>query len=467
MIERYLGTATFRRGVRTYMRRHRESNTVAADLWRALSEASGESIEGLVRPWIEQEGYPVLEVRRCKSGGRPALEFRQRRFLERPATKRKASKPVRWPIPWVGRIGDGRSKGRGRLERRLLERATHRVVLKRAPRFVYGNAEEGGFFRPCHDDAEIRQLAASLGSLSAVERMGLLDHQWALVRAGHKKLGSLLDLVSAFANETEAEVLATLQRPLAFLADSLIPEAAPACREPFRAWLLEHFEQPFAQLGWKPALREPDEIRLRRAALLALVGGIAELSDVVEESRRQCERYLADRRSLDANLADGVVGLAASTGDAILHRRFVEAASKGSTPQEQRRFLMALGAFRDPKLIDATLALTLTKTVASQDVVFLLVRLLDNQAAREKTWTFIVQRWSRLRGRLPPMLASSLIEATPALLSARHRREVAQFFREHPIPSGERTLRQALERFDWYRGFRRGAATDLARWLER
>jgi hypothetical protein len=42
---------------------------------------------------------------------------------------------------------------------------------------------------------------------------------------------------------------------------------------------------------------------------------------------------------------------------------------------------------------------------------------------------------------------------------------VAAFFRENPIPSGERALRQALERFDGYRGFRRAAAAGLARGL--
>jgi hypothetical protein len=43
---------------------------------------------------------------------------------------------------------------------------------------------------------------------------------------------------------------------------------------------------------------------------------------------------------------------------------------------------------------------------------------------------------------------------------------VARFFREHPGPSGERALRQSLERFDWYRGFRRDAARELTAWLE-
>jgi hypothetical protein len=67
---------------------------------------------------------------------------------------------------------------------------------------------------------------------------------------------------------------------------------------------------------------------------------------------------------------------------------------------------------------------------------------------------------------MPSLLASRLVETTWRLLTPAHRREVARFFREHPVPSGERALRQSLERFDWYRGFRRDAARELTAWLE-
>jgi len=467
MIERYLGAATFRRGVRAYIRKHRERNTVAADLWEALSEASGEDVGALVRPWIEQEGYPVVEIRRARSGGRTTLEFRQRRFLEQGASRRAKSRkpPTRWPIPWIGRIGAERAAGGGRLERRLLRGARDRMSLQRAPRFVYGNGEEGGFFRPLHDADEIRRLSESIGSLETVERMGLIDHQWALVRAGQSRIGSMLDLAGGFAREPEADVLAMLRKPLSFIEDSLIPDAAPQCRDALRAWLLGHFEAPFEGLGWKPAAQEAVEIRLRRAALLNIVGGIGESPRALEAAAQHCDRYLADRRSIDANLADAVVSLGARVGNAALYRRFLDAATRSASAQEKRRFLLALGDFRKLKLIDRTLNFSLTNAVATQDVAFLLMRLFANPAARERTWAFLVQRWNRIRERVPPHLCSYLIEMTPALLTSEYRREVAKFFRTNPVPTGERALRQALERFDWYRGFRRQAAKDLVAWL--
>ena len=109
--------------------------------------------------------------------------------------------------------------------------------------------------------------------------------------------------------------------------------------------------------------------------------------------------------------------------------------------------------------------MSLTERVPTQDVVFLLNRLMANPAARERTWAFIKRRWPRLRRRMPALFASRLIESTPQLLLAEYRRDVARFFRENRLPGGDRALRQALERFDWYRGFHREAAARLAAWL--
>ena len=457
MLERYLGPAAFRRGVRRYIRRHREGNTVAADLWRALTKASGVEVEPIARAWIEREGYPLIEVRRVRSGGRTQLWLRQERFQLRPPLRSRRTRPAPpWPVPWVARLGPRR------LERRLLTHTRERIDLRTPePRFVYGNADEGGFFRPLHDPSEMRTLVASLSSLAAVERMGLVDHQWALVRARRARIGTVLDLAEALAEEADPDVLVALHKPLAFIAHSLIPSVTPESAVSFRNWLVAQFGPAFKSLGWHPARNEPDEVRLRRAILLALVGSVAGSESVIASAEIRCDRYLVDRRSLDANLADTVVALAARAGGEQRYRRFTTAMTRARSPQEKRRFLLALADFRGRRCVDRTLAMSLTERIPTQDLIFVLARLLANPAARQRCWAFIQKRWSALRRRMPPLLASRLIEATTPLLEPRYRREIAAFFRDHPLPGGERALRQTLERFDWYRGFRREAAADL------
>ncbi|HVP27619.1 MAG TPA: M1 family metallopeptidase [Myxococcota bacterium] len=465
MVERYLGAEKFREGVRLYMRRHREGNTVAADLWRALGEASGEKIEPVVRAWIEQPGFPQVALRVASRAGATELELRQERFRAKP---RRAGAPrvrERWPIPFVARVGE--PVGGTRLERRLVTGSSERLPLGASvPPFVYGNADEGGFFRPLHDAEALGALVRGLDGLSSVERMGLIGHQWAFVRNGQAPVDGVLELAAALGAEREPDVLLALRGPLAFLEEQVAPAAGGDTAARLHGFVAETFGPAARKLGWDPAPSEAAELRLRRSALVGLLGLVAEWAPVVDEAARRLDAYLSDRRSLEPNLADAVVALAAQRGDAKRFEAYLKALESATTPQERRRFLLALGDFREPGLVERVLGLTLTEAVPTQDVAMLLARLLGNRAAREATWRFVKRRWSRLRRRMPPMLVTRLVEATPALQTPAYKRDVAAFFRAARVPTAERALKQALERFDLNAELRRRAAPGLRRWLE-
>src|SRR5881398_2038054 len=81
MIEHFLGPENFRAGVRLYMRRHREGNAVAADLWRALEEASGREVARVAQAWIEKAGFPLVTFGPAKGDADRALRVRQERFF--------------------------------------------------------------------------------------------------------------------------------------------------------------------------------------------------------------------------------------------------------------------------------------------------------------------------------------------------------------------------------------------------
>jgi len=468
MLERYLGPKVFRDGVRQYMRRHAESNTVAADLWRALSDASGQDVEAIARGWIEQEGYPVVRVSRSRTsrGRKATVELRQERFFVLPPRSEKvrsAAAQKRWPVPWVGRVVT--ANGRTQEVRHLLSKRSDSVELPAGTRSLYGNSDEGGFFRPHHATDELADLIRDLRSIRPAERMGLVDHQWALVRSGRASVSSLLDTIGALGNERDPDVLATLQRPLATLASRLAPDHSEACRDRLGAWTRDQFGGQFRALGFDPKRGESDDQKLRRAAILSIVGHIGRDPGLLDVAAERCERYVASRSSLEPNLADTVVSLAAGIGDAKLHRAFELAMRDAHTPQEQRRFLLGLCDFSQPAQIDRTLALALTDAVPTQDVAFVVVRLFGNRAARQATWDFVRARWPRLRDRMGSLLAARVIAATPALGTRAHRSEVARFFRANPVPSGVRTLRQALERFDAYEALRTAQGPGLDTYL--
>ena len=62
MLEQYIGADVFRDGVRTYLKAHAYGNTVTADLWDALEEASGAPVRDVMDTFILQGGHPLVSL---------------------------------------------------------------------------------------------------------------------------------------------------------------------------------------------------------------------------------------------------------------------------------------------------------------------------------------------------------------------------------------------------------------------
>jgi puromycin-sensitive aminopeptidase len=460
MIEHYLGADAFRDGVRRYMRRHREGNAVAADLWRALAEASGKDVAKVAQAWIAQAGFPLVTLAPARDGA-GALRFRQERFFADPKTA-PSRRRVRWPVPLVLKHSNG---GEPKTVRHLVEKASEALALGNGhPRWLFGNADAGGFYRVLHDGDTLEALLRNLSALTAVERLALVGDQWALVRAGRASAESFLDVADALAGEQDHDVIDGLAAALAVIDEQVVTRGGED-QAALRRWIAARFGPALDGLGWSASPNEPDEVRLRRAALVRLVGGVAEAPAVLNEARRRLDGYLADRGSLEPNLADAVAGLAARVGDEALYDRYREVASAARTPQEQRRFLLCLPMFRTRETIRRTLRSLLTPEVPTQDVAFLLMRMFANPVGGPEAWAHVMRHWSGLRRRVPPLMLARLVDATPALREPRYARELRAFFKEHPLPEAARALKQASERFRLNAELRRRTSVGLARWL--
>ena len=391
------------------------------------------------------------------------LTIRQERFFADPRTP-AARRRARWPVPVVLKWGalDGPSTTRF-----LADRPRQTVTLPHAAQleWYFGNADGGGFYRVAHEPAARVALLAHLqDALTPVERLALAGDQWAFVRADKATIESFLDLAHALGEERDYDVLDGIAGPLDVI-DEQVAAPGSAVQERLRSWITARFGAQLARLGWDAAADEDDPTRLRRAAIVRLIGGVAEAPAILAEARRRLDAYLADRSALEPNLADPVVNLSARVGDEALYDRYRAIAAAAETPQERRRFLLNLASFRTPETIRRTLDALLSPDVPTQDVAFLLMRLLANSVGRDTVWRFMTRRWSAIHHRVPPLMISRLVEATPALREPRYAREIARFFRTHPVAEAKRAVRQALEVFRLNTELRRRTAPGLARWL--
>jgi puromycin-sensitive aminopeptidase len=460
MIEGYLGEERFRDGIRVYMKRHAKANAVADDLWTALGETSREPVVELANRWIRQPGHPLVEVERR---GR-TLQLAQNRFFSEPEAR--DAEGASWSVPMVLRYADA---GGTRTHRVLLgdRTATVEVPGEGEVEWLCANAGATGFYRVAYDPAALRALTAGLPALEPAERITLLADEWALVRAGRREIGPFLDLCAAFGSEDDYAVLDELVGRLAYVEHRLVAERDRPRLQAFVARLLA---PQLAATGWDAARAEPDPARLRRAAAVRAVGGVARVPGAIREATARLDRWLAgEKEALEANLHEIAVHLTARGGDGARFDAFRRLFERETDPSFRRRYLLALASFEDAALAERGIALAFeADAVPLQDLAAFLGALLGNRAARDAFWERLRREWDAIHGRLQnaPMLLRRVVEAMAQLVERRHLDEAAAFLAARPMPEAQQAVAQTLEKLRQDVALRERTQAAIARWLD-
>jgi hypothetical protein len=92
---------------------------------------------------------------------------------------------------------------------------------------------------------------------------------------------------------------------------------------------------------------------------------------------------------------------------------------------------------------------------------------MDNPAGEKLAWNFVRSHWSQIEKIMAGYNTGSLVSTTGSFCDAVMRDEVKQFFSQHPVPSAERSLRQAQERVNYCIDLKAQTSPALAMWLHR
>ncbi len=107
--------------------------------------------------------------------------------------------------------------------------------------------------------------------------------------------------------------------------------------------------------------------------------------------------------------------------------------------------MLALAGFRQPELVEKTLAGTLNGQVRTQDAPFVLRALMMSVAGREQAWMFLQDNWERLNSQLPPNGIRRVCEAVVGLAGPEWERQVRAFFEAKKVDLGGKKLEHYLE----------------------
>jgi hypothetical protein len=141
-----------------------------------------------------------------------------------------------------------------------------------------------------------------------------------------------------------------------------------------------------------------------------------------------------------------LVSIVAHTGTGADYDKFYSRFKNAQTPQEETRYLFALGAFRQPDLIDRTLQMTISGEVRTQNAPYRMRGILLNKNAREKAWSFMKQHWNEMLNKYPDNSIPRMCEGIIGLVTPELEADVREFFSRHPVKQGAKQLEQHLER---------------------
>jgi puromycin-sensitive aminopeptidase len=423
------------------MRQHAYGNADTTDLWDAI-EAETATMPAAVPAreimdsWIFQGGFPLVSVELAPNG--TSVTFSQERFAY---SGGDPVDPQQWMIPLRYRwkpIG-----GQPITERVLLGDEQLEFELPQAAEWVIANAEGASFVRVAYPPESLDRLAeVALEQLSPVERYSMVDDAWAAVLADEMSAASFLHLLEMLTAEHDRSVWSRMISSFQAL-DRLLDDESQV---EFQAVVHDALVPALAGLTLSPQPEDDDLARQLRGDLIRAMGTIANDHEIQEEAKRTLAEARRDPELVEASIVAAATDVVASIGDETDFTDFLHAFATADTPQEQLRFLYATADFTDPELHERVYAMVLDGDVRSQNAHIWLRRSMANPATGRQTWRFIRDHWDELVGLLASSAVVRMVETIVRLHEPADVEGAAAFFADHPVPQGEKTLAQILER---------------------
>jgi aminopeptidase N len=457
MVESYVGAKTFRRGVNRYLAAHAYGNATGEDFWNTIAAVSGKPVDRIMRSFVDNAGAPLIRVKTACADSGTAITLDQERFDLQPGPEPQEKGPT-WTVPIC-------LKSEGVVRCELLENRHGLFHRPSCDEAVFANADGRGYYYSQYDASHLQSLAGTASALAATERIALVSDTWALVRAGRIPIGDFLDLQQWFRSERDPAVAEEIYGALATIADSL---TTPADETAFRSWVRGIMAPAVADVGWSASSGEGDSATRLREAVIGSAGFVGRDPAVIERAQQLASDLAAGKEDVDPSLRDTVVKLAAFFGDASLYDRFAARTHEMKNPEEYYRYLFALPAFRDPPLVSRTLQMAVTPDVRSQDMAEFLALSLSSTdpVVHRAAWEYVKTHWSEVHGKLTMSSGGIVVRASGfGVCDQAGRDEITTFFRDHPVVSSERALKQTVERIDNCMALRQRQEGNLSAWL--
>jgi aminopeptidase N len=461
-IERWLGEATFRRGLQSYLVENQWKSVHADALLAALDRASGKDVTQMASGYLDKPGVPVVDVHLECGAGRWFAELTQEPW-EPLGTKVPDNDDRVWTIPVCTRaLGEAKNECAD-----LAFGAPSLVAGKgHCPAALHPNVD-GRYYRFVLPDKQFLALGEAKKDLDLPARLALLSNAWASVRAGKLDPKTIVKLLPMFDDDSSRQVIEEILGILHGTDRALVEDDA---RLAFRRFAAARLVKRKKDAGWLPKASDAgsDVALVRRAVLLAM-GDLAEDDITLKEADDLAGKWLANAASVDADTATVAVDLASRRADATRLAALRETAKNAQTREDRLIALRAMGGFDDPAVLGKALELVLGDEIRVAEIRYVLGAAFGRRKTQLFTEEWVRTHWDELTKKLPGSLGVSLVGGAGIGCTKAALDERTAFYTPHAksIEGAQRPLAEALEGLALCAELRRHGASAFGKALPR
>ncbi|MGZ8362075.1 MAG: M1 family metallopeptidase, partial [Allosphingosinicella sp.] len=273
MLEDYVGADAWRRGVQSYIARHRLGNTQSEDLWRAIEEASGRPVRALAHDFTQQPGVPLIRVEggQCVRGA-TQVSLRQGQF----SRDNPNAEPLRWRVPVIAAAG-------GSELRTIVEGGSAQAMVPGCGPLVV-NYGQAGYYRTLYTPELLARLTSDFARLRPLDQIGLVADNWALGLAGYQSPAVALDMAAAAPGNANSKLWERVATVYAQVDGMYAGDEANRAR--FARYAAGRLRPVLDRLGWSPRANERANDAVLRDLLIGTLGAMRDPAVVAEANRR-------------------------------------------------------------------------------------------------------------------------------------------------------------------------------------
>jgi hypothetical protein len=224
------------------------------------------------------------------------------------------------------------------------------------------------------------------------------------------------------------------------------PLITPDLEEPFARYVRAAITPPVERFGRTARPGEAETVSLIRPRLLQSLADEGQDPGTRAFGDSVAAVMLKDPSAVDAGLYMPAVRIAGLSGNAELRDQFRTRFESAASPAMRRVWLEALGALRDPKLVQENLDYALSGPLKPQEIGSVARGVNSYPPNRDLTWNWMRKNYDTIMKRVPPMYAAFLPYYAGGCSQPRLA-EAETFFAEpaHAAPGTAKELAKVAE----------------------